>query len=194
MNIRKIRSNTKDRIINVAFENFIVHGYEGTSLSAIAEEVGIRKASIYAHFSSKEALFLELLKKALEQECEYTILCFSAANDEEIPGEAYCHALKKRYVDSLSLRFLIRMTYVPPKNLIKPILLGHLTYLQGLINQIKAALVSLTLTREQVELYKDAYLGIIDSLCVELLYGENFYDRRLKAMLLLYRNTIQKHL
>lgn len=57
-----------DEIKKAALKYFTIHGYEGTSLSQIAEEVGIRKQSIYSHFKGKDDLFLSVLKDAKEME------------------------------------------------------------------------------------------------------------------------------
>lgn len=46
---------------------FARHGYEGTSLADIAKAVGIKTPSIYAHFASKEELYLAVLDWVLEE-------------------------------------------------------------------------------------------------------------------------------
>ncbi|MBP1765119.1 MAG: TetR/AcrR family transcriptional regulator [Firmicutes bacterium] len=48
---------TATRIKLAALPLFSQKGYEGTALSEIAEKVGIKKPSIYAHYKNKEALF-----------------------------------------------------------------------------------------------------------------------------------------
>ena len=186
----KTRSNAKSRIIDAAFENFVAHGYEGASLSVIAEHVGIRKASIYTHFDSKDALFLELLETAFQLESEYLERCFNASHNETLPGEGYCLALKDRYLESIALRFLIRMAYVPTPHLLTAIQESYVAYIQILSDQLELAFQARHFNPEQIQLFSDAYLGIIDSLSVELLYGELFYERRLKAMLFLYRHSL----
>jgi len=48
---------TREDIIRVATHAFAERGYSGASMRIIAEQVGIRKSSLFHHFSSKEALF-----------------------------------------------------------------------------------------------------------------------------------------
>ena len=61
------RVNTKQEILRAALELFSVQGFEATSISQIADAVGIRKASLYSHFESKQAILDALLKEVLEQ-------------------------------------------------------------------------------------------------------------------------------
>lgn len=44
-----------------ALQLFLEHGYEGTSMDAIAREAGTTKMSLYGRFASKEELFLSVL-------------------------------------------------------------------------------------------------------------------------------------
>jgi AcrR family transcriptional regulator len=53
---------TRERILDIATELFIEHGYDGTSLRQIAEEVGVTKAALYYHFASKAELVAALLE------------------------------------------------------------------------------------------------------------------------------------
>lgn len=55
--------NTKERLLEVSSELFSQLGYAGTSVKAIASAVGIKDASIYNYFPSKEALFLEAVER-----------------------------------------------------------------------------------------------------------------------------------
>ena len=61
------RGNTKKEILEAALELFSVQGFEATSISQIASAVGIRKASLYSHFESKQAILDALVKEVLEQ-------------------------------------------------------------------------------------------------------------------------------
>ncbi len=53
---------TKERIFDVALGLFAQKGFDAVSMREIAEAVGIKKASLYSHFSSKD----DLLEKLFE--------------------------------------------------------------------------------------------------------------------------------
>lgn len=56
---------THDRLRAAAAELFAERGYGGTSMSEIAARVGVRKASLYNYYDSKEELLLELVEQSL---------------------------------------------------------------------------------------------------------------------------------
>ena len=64
---------TKEKILDAALELFSVQGYEATSIFQLAEAVGIRKASLYSHFESKQAVLDALLQNTLEQYAKHSI-------------------------------------------------------------------------------------------------------------------------
>ena len=53
-------TDTKQRILDVALDLFIERGYDAVSLREIAEQVGVTKAALYYHFSSKDEIFRAL--------------------------------------------------------------------------------------------------------------------------------------
>ena len=61
------QSGTKREIVAAALELFSVQGYEATSIAQIAAAVGIRKASLYSHFESKQEILDTLVQEILEQ-------------------------------------------------------------------------------------------------------------------------------
>ncbi len=72
--------------MNSSYNLFATHGYEKTSMSMIANDVKIKKASLYYYFSSKEELFYELFKLIMNQselEKKYNINSFNEENFRE---------------------------------------------------------------------------------------------------------------
>ncbi len=66
MNKHEQRSEeTRNRILNAAESCFAQSGYDGTSVAQICETAGVSKGALYHHFSSKQAIFLELLTRWL---------------------------------------------------------------------------------------------------------------------------------
>ena len=77
------KGNTKQEILDAALDLFSVQGFEATSVSQIADAVGIRKASLYSHFESKQAILDALVKDVLEQYGAHSIFA-----GPEIPSAA----------------------------------------------------------------------------------------------------------
>ncbi|MCP4762820.1 MAG: TetR/AcrR family transcriptional regulator [archaeon] len=63
----KKENPTLAKIMKSSYELFATHGYEKTSMSMIANNVKIKKASLYYYFSSKEELFHELFKLIMNE-------------------------------------------------------------------------------------------------------------------------------
>jgi AcrR family transcriptional regulator len=57
--------DTRETIRAVALELFSTKGFEQTSLREIAERVGLTKASLYYHYSSKQALLYAVVEPVL---------------------------------------------------------------------------------------------------------------------------------
>ena len=78
------RGNTKQAILEASLELFSVQGFEATSISQIADAVGIRKASLYSHFDSKQAILDAIVEEVLQQYGKHSI--FARANWEKDAG------------------------------------------------------------------------------------------------------------
>ena len=61
------KGNTRQEILETALELFSVKGYEATSVSQLADAVGIRKASLYSHFGSKQEILDALVQEIPEE-------------------------------------------------------------------------------------------------------------------------------
>ena len=77
------KGNTRQEILEAALELFSVQGYEATSISQLAEAVGIRKASLYSHFENKQAILDALIQTTLEQYEKHSIFANADWDDPE---------------------------------------------------------------------------------------------------------------
>ena len=79
------KGNTKQEILEAALDLFSVQGFEATSISQIADAVGIRKASLYSHFENKQAILDALVQEVLKQYGEHSL--FARADWEKDAGD-----------------------------------------------------------------------------------------------------------
>jgi AcrR family transcriptional regulator len=63
---------TREEILDVAFELFERKGYDRTSVREIARSTGLSQGALLHHFSSKEELFVEVLRRRDERNAAAT--------------------------------------------------------------------------------------------------------------------------
>lgn len=76
---------TKEKIFIAAVDLFAEKGYDATSMREIAEAVGIKKASLYSHYKSKDDI--------LEKIVEYPLSRVMALGDQDMETEEMIAAL-----------------------------------------------------------------------------------------------------
>ena len=91
-------SQTREAIQQIARDLFTTQGYEATSMRQIAEALGIRKASLYYHFASKEAIVRSIIDQR-EAEAQ-DLLTWIARQPQDI---ALLRFAVLRWVDSSSV-------------------------------------------------------------------------------------------
>ncbi len=60
---RSSSADKVEKILQGAMQEFLAHGYAGTSMDRVAEAAGVSKATVYSHFRDKEGLFKALIEK-----------------------------------------------------------------------------------------------------------------------------------
>ncbi len=73
----------KAQIYQCASSLFLEHGYDGVSMDQVADAAGVSKQTVYAHFSSKEALF----SACVRNKCQAHVLSEEAL-DPKLPVES----------------------------------------------------------------------------------------------------------
>jgi len=84
---------TREKLLDVAFEEIYIHGYHATSIDTILKKSGIPKGSMYHHFTSKKELVLTMITERLFPKMD---MFFSYEKKEE-----------KSVIDSIRDTFLV---------------------------------------------------------------------------------------
>ena len=61
--VRQLSSKKAISILSGAMQEFLRHGYAGTSMDRVASAASVSKATVYSHFQDKEGLFAALIKR-----------------------------------------------------------------------------------------------------------------------------------
>ncbi len=81
------KKSKKQEILEAALNLFSVQGYEATSISQIADAVGIKKASMYSHFSGKQEILDTMLQSGLEEYNKRSIFSKDIINSLNLKNE-----------------------------------------------------------------------------------------------------------
>ncbi|WP_433921740.1 TetR/AcrR family transcriptional regulator [Paenibacillus taichungensis] len=114
---------TLERIKQASVMLFSIHGFDGTSLQTIAQQVGIQKPSIYTYFTSKDALYLELLHDSLTQELDFARQLTKIRSDgafKEVLFQ-FLSSFIDRYESEPSVSYMLKTFLYPPQHLQAPI-------------------------------------------------------------------------
>ncbi|MEG4346821.1 TetR/AcrR family transcriptional regulator [Microcoleus sp. A003_D6] len=63
-----------EKILQGAMQEFLAHGYAGTSMDKVAKAGGVSKATVYSYFQDKEGLFAALIQWLAQEKVNFTIL------------------------------------------------------------------------------------------------------------------------
>ncbi|MCR8844713.1 TetR/AcrR family transcriptional regulator [Paenibacillus sp. SC116] len=190
---------TANRIQQVALTHFAEHGYAETSLAMIAEEVGIKKPSIYAHFKSKDDLFLRVVQNVFQSELNY--ITKLAEEKRELPLQQMLPLMlstyQERYDTHPDMKFMLRTSFFPPSGMEQEVMERLYTYLDTLEKYVDSRITAAVQTGEigdvDAEQAARAFLCLLDGFFVELLYGgPERASRRLEAAWLMFWRGLSK--
>jgi AcrR family transcriptional regulator len=82
----------ESRLLDVALQEFLAHGYGGTSLTRIVKAAGISKTTLYARFASKDELFRAIVHGQIERFSAVTALRSPKGSPDLVTGlKAYAN-------------------------------------------------------------------------------------------------------
>ena len=65
--VKKLSEHRRNQILDAGLSMALKHGLRGSSMEALAREAGIAKPTLYGYFPNKDALFVAVLQRILEQ-------------------------------------------------------------------------------------------------------------------------------
>ncbi|TCM15347.1 TetR family transcriptional regulator [Novosphingobium sp. PhB165] len=68
------------QLLDVALQEFLRHGYGGTSMTRIVKAAGISKTTLYSRYSSKEQLFRAIMFQQMDHALSATLLQLQAGD------------------------------------------------------------------------------------------------------------------
>ncbi|UFJ42689.1 TetR/AcrR family transcriptional regulator [Brevibacillus humidisoli] len=189
---------TVERIKAAALKQFAQHGYDGASLSDIAKEAGIKTPSIYAHFKSKEDLFLSVFDDLLKLDVEQTIRLAEQIETKTVKEKL--HAILIHYCKIFATTeqgmFWQRAMFFPPEFLRETLQMWFANYesrLTGiLISIFEEAIDTGVIAAQEPSDLLAAYYCMLDGLSIEChYYSPDEYERRIAAVWSIFWNGLQ---
>ena len=109
------------KIRDVALSHFAHFGYEGAALSKIAEEVGIKKPTIYSHYKGKDDLFLSVVQYVFQLERRRILAYFQSCEGMPLKTklQGMLQWLEQGFHESDTTKFLLRVSFFPPPALFR---------------------------------------------------------------------------
>lgn len=165
-----------------ALKLFSIHGYEGTSMEAIATEVGIRKASLYSHFKGKKQIFLTIVDELIRKNQELLKRLTYEIAESDPKEQLYaifqhlaCYPLEAD--QEIEFNFFRRMSSFPPYAL-KSVLLEKLTLYERQLKELLASIFTKgmddgTIRNHDIYDLLNAFICISDGVMMQFQYGTN---------------------
>ncbi|MGG0815805.1 TetR/AcrR family transcriptional regulator [Paenibacillus alvei] len=176
---------TANRIIEAALNHFAEHGYEGASLANIAEQVGIKTPSIYAHFKNKDDLFLRAIQRAIQVEMGQLQQFIDSCRTHSVEDTLYglIRQYEVRYETTSHLKFLLRMMFFPPvamQERVMELVNGYLDQMELVLPEVfQLGIERKDIAALDVGMMTASYMCLVDGILVEMLLGgpERFQRR-----------------
>ncbi|MBU6500182.1 MAG: TetR/AcrR family transcriptional regulator [Rhodospirillales bacterium] len=92
-------SPRRQRMLEAGAGLFMAHGYAAVSMDAVARAADVSKATLYAHFASKDALFATIVADACQR---------NSADDAAFPTDTADIGAALREIGGRGLRFLLQ--------------------------------------------------------------------------------------
>lgn len=132
---------TKDKILEVATQEFAKYGYDAVSMNKLVKKLDINKATVYYHYKDKKALYNEVIKTVIENKNIRTRLIFKENENHKDLLKAYIQSQVK-YIEenpcivSLALREIANLGAELEESFV-PIFEEDIRYIQMILDKLE---------------------------------------------------------
>lgn len=139
----------------------------------------MKKQSLYAHFKGKDDLFLQVLQDAKETEITSKLHYLSKVDTHNPKADllGYLHLVIDLFQKNEQLKFWLRMSFFPPSHLAASIdeeVIDTEKKIQTVLESKFQAWIDAKVIMDDAALTPTlAFLGVVDSIMLELVYGNN---------------------
>lgn len=186
---------SEHNLIKIAIKHFLKFGYEGTKLSHIAQEAGMKKQSLYFHFKNKDDLLLQVNKMVLEEEIDFLQFFFHRNIDLSLKEILYLLLLeyKKRYLNNDKNGFMFLLTFIPPDPLQNYFLQNYHLFLTHLKKLLKPKFEGESNLRINPDDGPTSFITLLDGLFTQLIFEKpKDFDNSLRIFWDIYWNGLIK--
>lgn len=198
MFVRKVGNVKKEEIKKEALSLFAEKGYAGTSLSAIAKKVHIQTSSLYAHFQSKDDLYLQIYREQLQEQFQQTKQILSKLKGTTVYErlQAVFFSFVQAEMNEERALFIRRSIFLPPfhlKQQIKREFVAVEKLLSAeLLTLFQEGMENGELKQQRVENVLAFFYCVFDGIIVEqYYYEEDEYNARKRNSWMMFWQAIQ---
>ncbi|WP_217635733.1 TetR/AcrR family transcriptional regulator [Alteribacillus persepolensis] len=179
---------TSTNIKRTALSLFAKHGYNGTSLSDIAKQVGMKKPSLYNHFSSKADLFLAVADEVFAAYVDYIEKALA-----QVRGTSVKMKLKQALLSTAQFlsshdvgMMYMRMVMFPPAELCQDIRKRFESF-EGKTDDMYMALFREGIQNNEIapgdiSVYVKSFYALLDGISTEMyMYSSEKMDAKIEA-------------
>lgn len=166
----RIADEKRQQILHAARSLFLEQGYTRTSLDGVAKEANVSSATVYKHFSTKDALFGAAVESILSENWQLAPSSLLPQNPRltlKVAGRQYALILRKPYLEPF-LRMLIAESGRVPEMGTQFFQQGREPIVLALGDFIRKATNAGTLfvTEEQIHVVVRQFLSLIDGVLI----------------------------
>lgn len=190
---------TSKKIKQAALELIAERGYSETTLSLIAEKVGIKKPSIYSHFQSKEDILFSIVEEEIKNLKIHMESIFYDIKKYELDEMLYLilYEFANYFSNNISLaRFWNVVMYFPPYSLEQEL---KIDLVKGKIHKyidsnIKERSKYGKIDEEKIKNIMYAYELTLRGILTMIIYDSDFTIEKIKPIWTIYCNGIKNEL